>query len=106
MSFDGRFYPIPASLIDPKPVQPGGPPILMDSMMPAGIQRAARIADGLNPIATSYEGLEGTVSGFRAAAQAAGRDPATLPIMVRVNQRISPEPLPADTRSWCEVAPV
>lgn len=105
VSFEGRFYHIPESLIDPKPVQPGGPPIIMGSMTPAGIQRAGRIADGLNPIATSYEGLERAVDGFRAAAHAAGRDLATLKIMVRVNQGISPEPLPADTRPFLGGSP-
>jgi probable F420-dependent oxidoreductase len=98
--FEGRFYQIPESLINPKPVQPGGPPILMGSMTPAGIERAARIADGLNPIAVSYEALAGTISHFRAAAQAAGRDPATLKIMVRVNQVIAPDRLPEETRPF------
>lgn len=100
VSFEGRFYRIPASIINPKPVQPGGPPILMGSLSPAGIQRAARIADGLNPIGISYEALEGMVNGFRAAARDAGRDPAALKIMVRVNQPISPDPLPEEKRPF------
>jgi probable F420-dependent oxidoreductase len=103
--FQGRFYQIPESLINPKPVQPGGPPILMGSMWPAGLARAARIADGLNPIGLSYEILEGVVGTYRAAAAAAGRDPAKLPIMVRVNQPVSPEPLPAETRPFLGGAP-
>src|SRR5205807_4448284 len=96
VSYNGRFYRIPESIIAPKPVQAGGPPILLGSLSPAGIERAGRIADGLNPIAFFYEQLEFTVNGFRAAARAAGRDPSTLPIMVRVNQVISSEPLPTE----------
>jgi probable F420-dependent oxidoreductase len=97
---EGRFYRIPESIINPKPVQPAGPPILLGSMSPGGIERAARIADGFNPIAFSREQLESLVNAFRTAAQAAGRDPARLPIMVRVNQPILAEPVAEERRPY------
>lgn len=100
VQYEGRFYRIAPSEINPKPVQAGGPPILMGSLAPKGLERAARIADGINPIAMSYEMLEGTVQSYRAAAQAAGRDPAALKIMVRVNAPIASEPLPEDQRPF------
>jgi alkanesulfonate monooxygenase SsuD/methylene tetrahydromethanopterin reductase-like flavin-dependent oxidoreductase (luciferase family) len=65
----------------------------MGAASPAAIARAARIADGLNPIAFSLEALEATVNSFRSAAQAAGRDPSTLMIMVRANVPITANPL-------------
>ncbi len=98
--YDGRFYRIPESILNPKPVQPGGPPILIGALTPAGIQRAARTADGLNPIAISHQALEGAVNAFRGAAHAAGRDVSRLKIMVRVNQPISPEPVPPESRPF------
>lgn len=103
--YDGRFYRIAESILNPKPVQPGGPPILIGALSPAGIQRAARIADGLNPIAASRQALEGAVTAFRSAAQAAGRDASSLKIMVRVNQRITSEPLPAESRPFLGGSP-
>jgi len=98
--YAGRFYRIPKSIVNPKPVQAGGLPILVGAMTPAGIQRTARIADGINPIAISQEQLEGMVGAFRGAAQAAGRDPARLQIHVRVNGVISAKPLPEEQRSY------
>jgi probable F420-dependent oxidoreductase len=90
--YEGRFYRIAESEINPKPVQEHLP-ILLGSMSPAGIQRAARIADGLNPIAVSAAALRGMTTGFREAARAAGRDPASLSVVVRANVPITREPL-------------
>jgi probable F420-dependent oxidoreductase len=98
--YEGRFYSISGSIINPKPVRPGGVPIIFGSMTPAGIQRAAQISDGLNPIAISFEQVVGMVGAFRSAAQAAGRDVARLQIHVRSNNIISPRPLPDDNRPF------
>jgi alkanesulfonate monooxygenase SsuD/methylene tetrahydromethanopterin reductase-like flavin-dependent oxidoreductase (luciferase family) len=65
-------------------------------MTPAGIQRAARIADGLNPIAFSFDVLRGIAASFRDAAAAAGRDPAALTVVARANVPITREPLGED----------
>jgi probable F420-dependent oxidoreductase len=85
VSFSGRFYTIPESQIGPKPVQPGGPPIVIGGMAPAAIERAARIGDGYNPVGPSFEMLEKSINLFRNAARAAGRDPSALMIVVRLN---------------------
>jgi probable F420-dependent oxidoreductase len=98
--YRGRFYRIPESILNPKPVQPGGPPILLGAMSPAGLERAARIADGINPIAFAYEQLVALVEGFRGAARAIGRDPAALKVVVRVNNAIAPAPLPEAGRAF------
>jgi alkanesulfonate monooxygenase SsuD/methylene tetrahydromethanopterin reductase-like flavin-dependent oxidoreductase (luciferase family) len=39
--FEGKFYTIPPSLINPKPVQKGGLPIIMGAFSPSAIKRAA-----------------------------------------------------------------
>ena len=105
VSFNGRFYRIPLSEINPKPVQEGGIPILLGVFSPAAIERAARIADGLNPIPFSFEGLEDTVNRFRSAAQAVGRDPSTLKIMPRANVPITAGPLPESNRPFLGGSP-
>ena len=98
--FQGRFYQIPEAEIGPKPAQPGGPPIIVGAFAPAAIERAARIADGLNPIAFAWDALEQALATFRQAARAAGRDPDRLLIVVRANNQVSEQPLP-EPRTPC-----
>jgi probable F420-dependent oxidoreductase len=95
VEFQGRFYRIAQSEVNPKPVQPTIP-IVIGAMSPGGVERAARIADGLNPIAFSEDALVGVAASFRAAAQAAGRDPATLTVVARANVPITSDPLGDD----------
>lgn len=95
VSFEGRFYHIAPSQINPKPVQPGGIPILMGVFAPAAIDRAARFADGLNPIGFSFEALQAQITQFRQAATTAGRDAAKLSIMVRANVPVTASPMAA-----------
>ena len=91
----GRYYTIAPSEVNPKPVQ-RRLPILMGSISPAGIKRAARIADGLNPIAFSADALRQTVSAFREAAREQGRDADALPVVARANTPITADPLGED----------
>jgi len=96
VKFDGRFYQIPESDIGPKPMQAGGPPILVGAFAPVAVQRAGRIGDGLNPIALAWDMLEGFVGQFREAARAVGRNPDTLPIVARINNQVTDQPLGDD----------
>jgi probable F420-dependent oxidoreductase len=95
VAYEGRFYRIAPSEINPKPVQ-AHVPVLLGAMTPAGIQRAGRIADGLNPIAVSNEVLRGLAASFREAAREAGRDPATLTVVARANVPVTRERLGDD----------
>ena len=88
--FSGRFYEIPESQINPKPVQEDGPPILIAAMRKPAVERAGRLGLGLNPLAPSWEALEAAVGAFREAARAAGHDPTTLPV-VRANTALGEE---------------
>ncbi|MEU4548508.1 TIGR03619 family F420-dependent LLM class oxidoreductase [Nonomuraea dietziae] len=96
VSFHGKHYTIPSSAINPKPVQRQGVPIVLAGMSPPAVDRAARLADGLNPIALSREFLEQTVTRFRATATEAGRDAAALPVIVRVNTPLTADDLDGD----------
>jgi probable F420-dependent oxidoreductase len=94
VSFDGRFYQIPESQIGPKPLRPGGPPLLVGAGTVAGAERAGRMGLGLNPIAGSplqptLDALGEFVQTFRGAAAAVGHDPGVLPVVVRVNGPIT-----------------
>jgi probable F420-dependent oxidoreductase len=90
--YQGRFYRIEAAEVNPKPVQEPLP-ILFGSTTPAGIARAARIADGFNPIAFSAEQLPETVATFRRLAQEAGRDAAALSVVARANVPLTDDPI-------------
>jgi len=93
VSYDGRYYQIPHSHIDPKPHQAGGPRILVGAAATAAIDRAARIADGFNPTSMSLERLTAAIDRFRTSAARAGRDPARLSIVVRAATPLTPAAL-------------
>ncbi len=82
--FSGRFYTIPESQIGPKPVQPGGIPIILGSFAPAAYARAARIADGINPGNFPLPYLKQIIDDFYTAAREAGRDLGKLQVFIRV----------------------
>jgi len=49
VSFDGQFFHIPRSEIDPKPVQRPRPTLISGLWGPVGLRRTARAFDGWNP---------------------------------------------------------
>jgi len=63
VKFEGRFYKIPESQINPKPVQPGGPPIWGGGTAPAALERAARYFDGWFPNGPDSSMFEGVGTG-------------------------------------------
>jgi probable F420-dependent oxidoreductase len=83
-AFDGEFYTLPPSRMAPRPVQPGGPPILLGGTADVALRRAGRIADGW--VSSSRATLSDIARGtqiVRRAAEEAGRDPDTVRIVVR-----------------------
>jgi probable F420-dependent oxidoreductase len=103
--FEGEFYNIPPSEINPKPLQEGGIPIILAAFAPAAIERAGRIADGYNPIAFGFDHLRQLVESFREAAETANRDPTELKVMVRANVSIASKPAGAGGRDFLSGAP-
>src|SRR6516164_8848525 len=57
VSFQGKFYQVPESYINPKPVQKPHPPIYMGAFVPRALARLAKHADGWNPVAIPLEGM-------------------------------------------------
>ena len=102
VSFSGEFYKIPESRIGPKPLQRGGIPMLIGAFEPKPLERAARIADGIMPVAgrnTTLEKLADRINSFKKMVRAVGRDPEKMPWILNVhnaltNQKTSePRPL-------------
>jgi probable F420-dependent oxidoreductase len=83
-------YPVPPSDVGPKPFGRTTIPVLLGYTTAAGIRRAARIADGLHPYRTDADQLAADIALFREAAAEAGRDPASLPVVLRGDAVVEP----------------
>jgi probable F420-dependent oxidoreductase len=80
----GDFYHVPAGDQSPKPVQPGGPPILLGGMARPALQRIGRIADGwVTSSRTDLSRIAELTGVVRESAEQAGRDPARLRVVCR-----------------------
>jgi alkanesulfonate monooxygenase SsuD/methylene tetrahydromethanopterin reductase-like flavin-dependent oxidoreductase (luciferase family) len=91
--FEGRFYRIPEADIGPKPVHIGGPRLLVGAGSPVAVERAGRLGVGLTMVIFDWDTVRASVETFRAAADAAGHDSDTLPVMLQVNGNVTAEPL-------------
>lgn len=94
VSFSGRFYNIPESEINPKPLQDGGPPILVAAMNAIAVERVGRLGFGLNPLAPSWTALEDSLGSFRESARKAGHVSDGLPVIVRANTAVGEQYAP------------
>jgi probable F420-dependent oxidoreductase len=72
-SFDGKFVQFREIEVFPKPVQPGGPPILIGGRSPAALQRAVRYGDGWLPNSISPQQYAEGVATLRQLATDAGK---------------------------------
>lgn len=94
--FHGKYYTLPKSHIQPKPVQKPHPPIYLAAFVPAALTRIAQLADGWNPAVIPVDGMQQMFGGVKDMARAAGRDPSKLELIVRANVEISAKPRPPD----------
>jgi probable F420-dependent oxidoreductase len=72
-TFKGRFTEFEGVSIDPKPVQPGGPPIWIGGRSDAALTRAGRQGDGWISYVVQPERYAQSLDKIRRAAEAAGR---------------------------------
>ena len=91
--FHGHFYRIPEADIGPKPVRPGGPRLVIGAASPSAIERAGRLGTGLTLVIFDWPTVREAIAIFRAAAETAGFDADTLPVMLQVNGSVTAEPL-------------
>lgn len=92
VSFEGKYFRVPESIVQPKPVQQPHPPLLMGASVPAALRRVGRLAEGW--ITSSRQDLRRVgedITTVREAAAEAGRDPGALRFIVRGVVRLGPE---------------
>jgi alkanesulfonate monooxygenase SsuD/methylene tetrahydromethanopterin reductase-like flavin-dependent oxidoreductase (luciferase family) len=81
-TFHGEFYDIEGSLLFPKPVQPGGPPIMIGSygekMLELTLPHVKMWNAWSQDYGNSREGLSDLLQRVDGIAERVGRDPATL----------------------------
>ena len=82
-TFAGRFSAFEKISIEPRPAQPGGPPLWVGGRSEAAIRRAGRLGDGWMPIWVSPERFELGLEQVRAYAEGREIAPAVvLPALV------------------------
>jgi probable F420-dependent oxidoreductase len=77
-AFEGKFYRWGPVHSNPKPVQPGGPPIVVGGHSKAAARRAARVGDGFFPVRYEPEEFRMLLAELRAECGRVGRDPAAI----------------------------
>lgn len=90
--FHGKYFQLPKSVIQPKPVQKPHPPIYLAAFSPGALKRTAKMADGWMPVAMTIDQIKSTSDQLRSTAKEAGRNPADLKTVVRYNLSITPQP--------------
>ena len=85
--YHGKFVDLPPMWCWPKPVQVGGPPVLMGAYSKYVPARIAEYCDGWMPIEGLIEDIPAALSDIRAAMQARGRDPSKLDVTVLAEVR-------------------
>ncbi|MGH9496547.1 MAG: LLM class flavin-dependent oxidoreductase, partial [Candidatus Sulfotelmatobacter sp.] len=93
VEFNGKFFKVPKSYINVKPVQKPHPPIYLAAFAPPAMKRLATMADGWNPVVVPIPGMEQMFQGIKQMAKEAGRDPSKLVMIVRANLEITEKPL-------------
>lgn len=94
--FHGKYFQLPKSIIQPKPVQKPHPPIYLAAFSPGAMKRTARFADGWMPVGSTIDQLRTTATQLRNMTKEQGRNPADLKIIARYNLTITPQPQSKD----------
>ncbi|GAA2453432.1 TIGR03619 family F420-dependent LLM class oxidoreductase [Actinomadura vinacea] len=87
--FRGEFYDLPPVIMEPKPLQSPGPPILLGGTAEPALRRAGRLAAGWVSSSRADPATLGRSVGIvREAAERAGRDPSALRFVCRAAVRV------------------
>lgn len=91
-SFDGEFVSFDPIWQYPKPVQSGGPPVVLGSMnTPFSLQQVARHGDGWLPLTFDVDDTKRDLATIHAQMRELGRDPDTLDVsLFFLNDEIQP----------------
>ncbi len=91
VEFQGKFFQVPKSIVQPKPVQKPHPPIYLAAYTPGAMKRVATFADGWMPGGIPPAAMAQMMEGIRGMAQEAGRDSSALKLIVRANVHVTPQ---------------
>lgn len=75
-TFSGRYCQFADVNMQPKPIRPGGPPMLVGGRSDAALRRAGQLGDGWMAYMVTPERYRESVQKMQAAAAEANRDPA------------------------------
>ncbi|MBT6446098.1 TIGR03619 family F420-dependent LLM class oxidoreductase [bacterium] len=92
IDFDGEYYSSTAMAMEPKPAQDGGPEIWIGGGSKAALRRTGQLGDGwMGSALAKEETIVASVTAIRAAAEAAGRDPASIGLQMMLQPPPSKE---------------
>ena len=91
ITHDGAYYAMQDVKIQPAPLQPGGPPIVVAGRKEPAMRRAATLGDGWFPYLYSPRRYAASVTTITEAAEEAGRDLAGFEWCVWVFFNINPD---------------
>ena len=94
--FHGKYFQLPKSIIQPKPIQKPHPPIFMAGFVPSAMKRVVAFADGWMPVGLPLDQLKLMTKQIRNMVKEAGRDLAAFKIVARYNIDVRPQPLGKD----------
>jgi alkanesulfonate monooxygenase SsuD/methylene tetrahydromethanopterin reductase-like flavin-dependent oxidoreductase (luciferase family) len=80
--FHGRFFDFPPVKCSPKPVQQPHPPVLLGGYAANVFKRVVAWGDGWMPVRVSEEQVRAGRATLDELAEAAGRDPSTIQLIV------------------------
>jgi len=80
--FHGKYYDFPPVRCNPKPVQRPHPPVFLGGFAPNVFKRVAAWGDGWMPVRVTPEQVKMGRATLDELAEAAGRDPAAIRLMV------------------------
>jgi probable F420-dependent oxidoreductase len=89
VDYEGTFYDVPRSRVDPKPLQRPHPPVLFGGTAVPALKRAGRMGAGwVSSSRADPTALGSAVDVVRSAAAEAGRDPAHLRFVCRAVTKV------------------
>lgn len=81
--FNGTYYKVPRSIVNPKPLQKPYPVITIGGFSPRTFVRAVTLGNGYNGITLPFDEMEGVIDTLRKSADSHNRDFSELQIVCR-----------------------
>ena len=89
VEFHGKFFQVPKSIVQPKPVQKPHPPLYLAAFTPGAMKRVATFADGWIPGGVPIGAMAQMMEGIRGMAREAGRNSSDLKLVVKADLHVT-----------------